>query len=260
MIPIYEAIEFVRIMDGGSTSPWLVLVDVNGTSIPYVMKLYRRRHQMHDIVMKEILAATLSTQFEIGETEIAMIKLTRRFVRTLAEPQLRQLTESGYKTKFATKLIEPAIIYSNSKVTNALDKIDKANIYAFDNLILHRDRRLEKPNLLIDAKSYYLIDNESCLSFPLHAKTSLENNNFDYLYREHLFLTELKKIKDKNSIFDTFGYYLQEGIALKNIDFIPNYLGELHHPYSSFSDVYDYLKSIKRLSSRFINHLSISLQ
>lgn len=259
MIPVYNAIEFVKIMGGGSTKPWQILANVNGAAVPFVMKLYDREYQKEEVIMRELIAAVLASEFEIGGTEAALIHITKEFVKTLKNTEYEsQLNESGIKTKFATKLIEPVVLYSGSN-SKVIDKVDKANIYAFDNMILHRDRRLIKPNILLGDNGYYLIDNESCLVMPKYAKVILEANNFDYLYKDHLLLHELKKMRDKDSVFDTFESYLQGVADFKSLSFIPDLLNDLNHPYSNFYDICDYLESVKQLSSRFVNHLRISI-
>lgn len=260
MIPIYDAIEFVKIMGGGSTKPWQILANVNGTAVPFVMKLYDRKYQKEEVIMREIIASVLALEFEIGSTESAFIRITREFIKTLRNSEYEsQLQASGSKTKFASKLAEPVVVYSGSNPSKVIDKFDKANIYAFDNMILHRDRRIIKPNILLGDSSYYLIDNESCLVMPEYAKSVLQANNFDYLYRQHLLLGELKKLRDKDFIFDTFESYLQGVANFNSIAFVPDLLNELNHPCSNFYVIRDYLESVKQLSSRFVNHLRISI-
>jgi hypothetical protein len=44
MLPVYKAQSFIKVMDGGSTKPWLVIVNVKESLIPYVVKLYSEKH------------------------------------------------------------------------------------------------------------------------------------------------------------------------------------------------------------------------
>src|SRR5580698_5402481 len=103
MIPIYDAIEFKSLMEGGRTSPWLILANVHGQAQAFVMKLYKIGYMMgHDIVMKELMAFELARAFEIGTPESAIINITPQFIKTLKPSQLKQLRESGDNPKFAT--------------------------------------------------------------------------------------------------------------------------------------------------------------
>jgi hypothetical protein len=41
-LPIYEAVGFQQILDrGGHSKPWVVLVNMDGSPRPYVVKLYK---------------------------------------------------------------------------------------------------------------------------------------------------------------------------------------------------------------------------
>jgi hypothetical protein len=190
-------------MPGGSTFPWLVMADVEGVSTPFVVKIYKSEHLKHDIYMKECISSVLAKEFEILTPDSAFITFNRDFFKTIDSAQFNQLKASGLnRTKYATRLIEPITPFSVSLRYNPIDETDIEYIYAFDNLILHRDRDIHKPNIFLSGNKYYLIDHEAILTVTNSAKNDFLNTNWTYNYNTHIFYKMLRRRRDKSQIFD----------------------------------------------------------
>ena len=260
MIPIYTAQEFIDILPNGRTRPWVAMVDVDGIPTPYVLKLYSKNEHNSDILLREIICHYLARQFDFRTPDIAFIDTyDPTFKNSLKKDQANQLKLSGYKPKFATRLIEPTLPILSRRSNVFLDINDKENLYAFDSFLLNTDRRKDKPNAFINDKQIYLIDHEYAFTNVVKEQASIEGNTWEYYYANHLFYKDLKRYYDKSEFFTTFTYYLDNHMDTRVLYDLPYFLSQLKYPSATFEDLISYLNRIKELSSRFKNLLLHSI-
>ncbi|AWM33677.1 hypothetical protein DDQ68_13320 [Hymenobacter nivis] len=135
-----------------------------------------------------------------------------------------------------------------------------ASIYAFDNLILNRDRDAIKPNMLLVGQDAYLIDHEISIVGAGYAQKELEIGEWTYQYQEHVFFNHLRsnQLEDILKLFNTFTWYLQNA----NFDELLPYceqLIELGFDVEHFASFYRYLRYQNANSSQFEDILKRTL-
>jgi hypothetical protein len=214
MIPIYQAIEFKSVMEGGSTRPWQVTVLKNGMPTSYVVKLYSEKdNEQNCTVFKECVCSSLAKEFDLQTPEPALVDFTPDFIETLPDDLRSILTRKDPRLKFATELLEPPYQnYSPTLQEKYLKTYDIGSIYAFDNLILNVDRRKDKPNLLFKEASAVLIDHELTFATTENTLKELKNNNiWLHNFKRHIFYDVLSEMNfdEQGSWFDDFSTILQ---------------------------------------------------
>ena len=149
-------------MRGGSTRPWAVYVsDSEGKLLRFVVKVFKDEpFQIQPYVMNEVLGTVIAGMFDLSTPKAAFVEFTEDFIQTLPPQQLEQLGRSPLGVKFGCELLDSSYQYSPSLAKRYLEVYDIESIYAFDNLILNRDRNARKPNLLLHPQQSYLIDHE----------------------------------------------------------------------------------------------------
>ncbi len=255
MLPIYKAISFDKVLDGGSTRPWLVVVRAGDALTPYVVKLYKKQHVDQSFsVAKDVFCSILAKEFELETPEAALIEFSDAFIKGLP-PEIRaELVAKDKRIKFGCQFIEGAFQYLEDLHRDNLKKYQIETIYAFDNLIKNSDRRIGKSNILLKGTSSYLIDHE--LTFTVNASTieDFKNNVWVYFKANHIFYNFLTKgsLVDKRTYFQDF----EDSIKGINFDVLDSYNEQLikfgHHTEENYSILKEYLCHIKQNSSKFV--------
>lgn len=245
LLPIYDASTFIQPLSGGTTRPWAIhILDENDEPRPYVVKLFPNRlHQSQPAVANEVFGSVLATLFDISTPEIALINFSPEFVATLPPLQRAQLDRSQPGLKFGCAYVEAPHKFTTSLARRYVATYDIEIIYAFDNLILNKDRDDDKPNMLLVGREIYVIDHEISLLGAQYSETELEKGNWAYQYEDHVFHKYLRSrdSEQKSKSFETFTWYLQN----LNIDeLIPYYeqLTDLGFDTDHFRELYKYLK------------------
>lgn len=265
MIPIYQAIEFKDEMIGGSTRPWQVTVLKNGTPASYVVKLYsEKNNDQNCTVFKECVCSCLAKEFDLQTPEPALIDFTPQFVNTLPDNFKAVLKLKDSRLKFATELLEPPYQnYSPSLQEKYLKTYDIGSIYAFDNLILNVDRRTDKPNLLFKGERAVLIDHELTLATTENTLNELKNNHvWAHNYKRHIFYEALRNLDfvKIDGGFDEFSYYLRELVDFNFIDTIMEELNDLGHPIDAYLSIKNYLCTVQKKTTHFIQLITDTIR
>jgi len=261
-LPFYEAISFQKIFEkGGHSKPWVVLVNMQDTVKPYVVKLYKTKDiEARNKMTAEVLGNVLAGEFGLKAPKGAIIDFTPQFCQQLNEACEEVLTQVDERPKFGSEFIEGSFIYvpqTDRKTTKEL--LDPALLYAFDYFICNRDRNLNKPNLLIKQDKAYLIDHEMALEISNNTLSDFELGSWDSRFQNHLFYSFLKKTHgDKSNLFDEFLLYLQ------NINFqrLMPYFNKLEDlGFTTHKElILDCWKTIQNKSTIFATILSNSIQ
>ena len=250
MLPIYEAIGFEKVMEGGSTRPWLVNVLEGHKAIPYVVKLYTEKYnEENNSVLKEIICSNLANQFEIETPSPALIRFSEDFISTLPETLQTELNRKDQRLKFGTRLIESGYENFSPQLSGKyLRDFDLGTIYAFDNLIMNLDRKIEKPNLFFRNDRVVLLDHEQTLATTPGAIESIDGKRkWPYWYRKHLFYENLVSMseKEKSTVFDTFTGYLESLVNFNELEDIYHQLEENDLPIDQYFDFRDYFRAVE---------------
>lgn len=265
MLPVYQAIEFKGVMEGGSTRPWQVTVLENGVPAGYVVKLYSEaNNEQNYTVFKECVCSCLANEFDLQTPDPALIEFTPEFIQSLPVIYRQDLVQKDARIKFATKLVEPPYQnYSPALREEFLRSYDLGTIYAFDNLILNVDRRVDKPNMFFKDGEIQLIDHELTLVTAKNAEKALIGNDlWSHNYQRHIFYQELKgmDVSERIGCFDTFSYYLRELINLDFLDTIVDQLSEYDHPVDAYVDIKGYLDAAQQNANKFAGLIETTLE
>jgi hypothetical protein len=257
MIPVYQAIEFKEEMIGGSTQPWQVTVLKNGAPVSYVVKLYTEKsNEANCTILKECVCSRLAKEFDLQTPEPALIDFSPQFIETLPVKFQTALKRRDPRLKFGTELLKsPYQNYSPSLQEKYLKNYDLGSIYAFDNLILNVDRRVDKPNLLFKNESAVLIDHELTFATSQNTLNQLNNNSvWAHNHKRHIFYEVLSNLNfaEQAGLFDDFSYYLRDLIDFKFIDTIMEQLDEHGHRVDAYISIKDYLCTVQEKTTLFI--------
>ncbi|MFT3752740.1 MAG: hypothetical protein QM800_07640 [Paludibacter sp.] len=260
-LPVYEAVGFQKILDkGGHSKPWLVLVDMEGSPRPYVVKLYKTNDiEARNKMTAEVLGNVLAPEFGLNVPDAAIINFGDDFRMHLNAECEELLLELDDRPKFGTEFIEGANLYNvgfTRKETQ--DIISPSTLYAYDYFICNRDRNLHKPNLLIKQEQSYLIDHEMALEIDENTFRNFELEQWDTRYQHHLFHHFITKYREKSNLFDEFLFYLQNF----NFKKFESYFSQLEgFGFSTDKEnILSYWESVQKKSSIFANILLSSIQ
>jgi len=265
MIPIYEAIEVVEIIDQkiGHNKPWVVRAITPSGVENFYVKLYNYEQvQNNYIITREIISSLLSRQFELQTPDFALIEIPESITLSLPAEAHQQFAQADHRLKFATiELKGVHSIIKGLKPKYLRNQISTDTLYAFDNFVRNNDRGTPKINLLSNGKKIYLIDHEYALS-PRHIGsfnicTDILENSFT---RSHIFYSLLSNASStrKYTFFEEFSFLFTE----LSINSLNPYFSELSlHGYPDYSsDILRWFDQIQQNFSIFVNKLRESLQ
>lgn len=184
--------------------------------------------------------------------DAALIEFTPDFLTTLAPPQLKQLRSVPAGLKIGSVFLEGNYTFSPALGAKALADYDQETIYAFDNLILNVDRRIDKPNILLQGADIYLIDHEMTLEGVRGALAQLGDQRWEHYSAGHLFYRYLRT-RGANKIqqsFHTFGQLLQ-GMNPHRLEPYQRQLEEHNLGHRQYEELLRYLCCQKANSSQF---------
>jgi len=263
MLPVYKAQSFNRILDGGSTYPWLILVKVDGIDTPYVVKIYPKDHvEKTHCVAKDVYCSILAKEFDLDTPKPALIEFPDYFTDSLDDSIRDRLIGKDTRIKFGCAFIEGAYQYDDTLHRSNLEKYSIETIYAFDNLVYNVDRKNEKSNILLKGTKAYLIDHELTLSVNIKTISDFQNNIWNYNNKKHIFYPFLKhsRKEDKQTFFEDFKYYL----GIVNFNILDSYSKQLisynHHTKDDYLILNEYLCNMKLNTAKFVKLLIGHLQ
>jgi len=209
LIPVYKAIQFESVAKGGSTKPLIVNTQTKDGLKTFIVKVFNENAiKQFNATCKEIYASVLATEFDLLVPQFGIVEFSDCFIDTLP-PNIKSRIHLPFnRYNFGCELLNGYYQFSNSLKGRELKDYDVESIYAFDFLILNRDRNKKKPNILLGNDGVaYLIDHEqSLLINPDH--TNFKENSLSYNYKYHIFFDLLKR-KRETPRFDTFEEYLR---------------------------------------------------
>src|SRR5690349_19386216 len=106
MLPVYNAISFVRILEkGGRTKPWVVVVQTPTGLKSFVVKLFETSLiDYRDSVTNEVAGNILAKEFGLPVPNAALIDFDARFLNTIRNQELQEtLLNRDKRLKFATE-------------------------------------------------------------------------------------------------------------------------------------------------------------
>lgn len=260
---MYNEISFDKILDGGSTHPWLIKVNIDSQLIPYAVKVYTDKHiQQANATSKEVYCSILANEFGLLRPKPALIEFTEEFINELPEKIKKELKNKNSRINFGCEFINGSFQYEGNVHRDYFSKYDIEAIYAFDNLVKNGDRRSNgKSNILFQGKIAYLIDHELTLEVNDYTiENFVKNDGWVYWSDRHIFHDFLKKGKDedKKTYFNDFLPILEK-IDFSILDSYNEQLTEYGQPTENYQVIKKYLECIQQNSSKFVKVLRTRL-
>lgn len=263
MLPVLEAISFNKILtNGGRTKPWLIYVNVKGSRVPYVVKLFTPDQVDDNAVVHEVFGSVLAKEFDLCTPEPALINFSSDFMKLLPNDVRDLLLPKDQRIKFGCEYHSRTVLLDIEVIADHKDlMINKGTIFAFDNFINNTDRGQYKTNILLETNGdgYWLIDHEKAFQKIDDMYSDIQNNNFSNILTNHVLYSILSNSRMKKELFYEFNEYLR---AL-NVDILDSYYDQLCKydiVYTNYDKLISYIRDLKNKGTWFTNILTNSLQ
>ncbi len=145
--------------------------------------------------MAELFAAFLAKQLDLQIPEPFLINVSQDFVASLRDPAERERFDKCIGLNFGCRHITGHNIIPVGMPLSGGMREKAAAILAFDALIQNPDRKCERPNLLWQGESLFVIDHEAAFAFLFSIFSGtppFEQKAFEDILRGHVFYRELK--------------------------------------------------------------------
>jgi hypothetical protein len=263
-LKILKPIRFNGIIEkGGSTRPWKVVLLDGGKAVPYVVKMFSPRtiEQQH-ATGKEVFGNRLAAEFGLYVPDMALTEFDDQFIEFVLDEEHRTILAKVHTgLKYASKLQDGMVIYSQTLHKRFLKEWDFANVFAFDCLCfnLDRGRREDKPNILVEDDNFLLIDHEQIFpfidnidNFYRQIVEAFDKDELVYNYQSHVFYPVLKDLRtdDKKHLFDEFEMMLTNLDVNKMNGLVQN-LGALNILVGNSQRLIEYLYLLKTNAKKF---------
>lgn len=221
---IIRLVEFIDVLEGGSTFPILIKgIDESDQIDLYVLKLFtKNRINENFSVAKEIFVNEFAKEFDLNVPDYALVNFNHKnlsdFLNKLDKSNVSiNIDELDEGLKFCSLYKDGYLLFNPLTQLSFVDQYEIERLFAFDYVVMNADRGgfHKKPNLLIDNNSLYLIDHELTLPY-INGHDSNFDSNFKHnqnLYNfnceQHIFKKYLAEKRKKDNIFDEFIEYLK---------------------------------------------------
>lgn len=261
-LPIYEAISFQTVLSGGRTNPWLVIVNENGREAPYVVKHFSQlQNDRSEAIVNEVIGNVLAREFDLPTPKPALIDIdSPSFIASIYDINAFATYEhSDSRINFGSEYIHPSYQFIKGSLTRNQAKriVPIDSVFAYDNLIINRDRGQARTNLLMRDKQAYLIDHELAFHEIDHTTINNINNKIGFRgFEHHIFYDYLKHSnkKVKSSYFIEFEEYLRY-LPVNNLDSFLQQLTHFGYVTNKHRDIMQYLQTVRNNSTNFVQLL-----
>ncbi|MCW2121258.1 hypothetical protein M2226_000002 [Bradyrhizobium elkanii] len=199
MLATIMAVEYVRPMETGRTSPALVNCErSDGTIIPVVAK-FSDCCDLHEVnLAREIIGACLAGDLGLPVPEPFIIEIPQGWSNVIPDPARRARIAASSRLAFGSALMTGG--YSawtpDTRIREAMVDIAAA-IFAFDAIIQNPDRRDGNPNCLVRGEEIRILDHELAFAHRLvlgwRAPWLVGGLNWLERKGSHIFRADLKR-------------------------------------------------------------------
>jgi hypothetical protein len=254
VIPTYSIHQMIGPLEGGTTRPWVCLVD-DGGDMPtkYVAKFFHKSDFDHaNHLAAEVMGSVLCQEFDIHTPEFGFLVMHEITDVNCPSDMQERLAKNSYPQPwFGSVYSSESAEFSIALHNRYLSMDEMASIFAFDCLVHNSDRRQGKPNLLVKNEHIWAIDHDKAF-----AHHNPDNKYLAFYAKEHLFQARLSKYCKKNGfmIFDTFAETLKV-LNLNEWNASLNQLEQLGLPFVHRTEWQNHLLGNKRNPSKFVSSL-----
>jgi hypothetical protein len=263
MLPILVEAKIVNEnkLRGGTSNPLLITCqDKTGKAYSVITKVFSANDEQNgQLTMKEFLGNFYAKEFDLQAPQPFIVHFADDFIHfALDEYDRKKVLNTENRYFFGTKEEAGYNLYVPKRDKHVLKYYDKESVFAFDAMILQKDRRMGKPNLLVKGKDYLLIDHEISFGANLTYNELVNKLYWDYLKGltntgyKHIFqipLTRRRKAKINN--FETFAEYLKI-FKPNSADDLIDFLMQFKIDVTSYNRIRQYLADLKNNATQFL--------
>lgn len=162
MLTRVTAIEYVRPMESGRTSPLLVrCARADGSVAEVVVKFSGFCDQQEENLAMEAVAACLAGDLELPIPEPMLVVIPTEWIAIVPDEERRKRVQASSRIAFGSRLVTGgySVWTPDTRLTQAM--IDTAaGVFAFDAIIQNPDRRTKNPNCLVRGENIRIFDHE----------------------------------------------------------------------------------------------------
>lgn len=251
-------------LKGGTSNPLLITCqDKLGIVYSVITKIFSVNDEQNgQLTMKEFLGNFYATEFDLQTPLAFIVHFSDDFIHyALDDYDKKKVLSTDNRYFFGTREEVGYNLYIPKRDKHVLKYYDKESVFAFDAMILQKDRRMGKPNLLVKGRDYLLIDHEISFGANLTYNDLVYKQYWDYLKGlnnadyKHIFqipLTRMRKMKINN--FETFEGYLNI-FKPNSADHLIDYLIQFKIDVTSYNRIRQYLIDLKSNSKQFLHIL-----
>ena len=199
MLTRVTAVEYVRPMESGRTSPLLVRCGRDdGSTIEVVVKFSGFCDQHEDNLAMEAVAGCLAGDLKLPIPEPMLVVIPTEWIAIVPDEERRKRVQASSRIAFGSKLVTGgySIWTPDTRLTEAM--VDTAaGVFAFDAIIQNPDRRAENPNCLVRGENIRIFDHELAFGHRLVLKWqppwAKDGLNWIETKGRHIFRPELRR-------------------------------------------------------------------
>lgn len=202
------------LMTGGTTKPFsIIALDPGGKTGKFVVKAFTESQiKQNASVAKEIIACELAKIFDITVPDYGIINFDHNALTPIYDAGRIAILDNG--PKFCSEFAEQYPIFTPATSKAFLKDYEIVNIFAFDLFTYNVDRggHRNKPNLLINDYELMIIDHELTFPFINGSGQPVDYKSFSshYPYQKHILLKYLRRMRNKDLVFDEFTQTLND--------------------------------------------------
>lgn len=161
MLSTVQATRFIRPMESGKTSPYLIeCEDAHGGLHEVVVKYSVAMMEKEKYLAMEAIVAMLAADLELPVAEPFVVEIDDLFIDSLQDSKFSTSLRSSCRQAFGTALKTGVNAWiKNQLVPDAIAQT-AAEIAVFDQIIINSDRRPDTPNCLTRGDDLLIIDHE----------------------------------------------------------------------------------------------------
>jgi hypothetical protein len=162
MLTRVTAVEYVRPMESGRTSPLLVrCVRHDGSIVEVVVKFSGLCDQQQENLAIEAIAACLAGDLKLPIPEPLLVAVPEEWAAIVPDEKRRKRILASSRVAFGSKLVTGgySVWTPDTRINEAM--VDTAaSVFAFDAIIQNPDRRTDNPNCLVRGESIRIFDHD----------------------------------------------------------------------------------------------------
>jgi hypothetical protein len=199
MISTVTAVEFVRPMDTGRTSPLLLTCErSNGSLVDVVAKFAAYCDLRATNLAREVIAACLAGDLGLPIQEPMLIQIPNGWSEVIANEARRARIDNSGTVAFGCKFITGGYTAWTPDTHLTEGMVDTAAaIFTFDAIVQNADRRSDNPNCLVRGDDIRIIDHEMTFSHRLilgwRPPWTVGSLNWLETKGRHIFRSDLKR-------------------------------------------------------------------